>query len=730
MFNRLIAFLIFTAAAAAQQLPSGYELTASGKFTKISTYDRVSENGIYSCNFNIASAGDEVRELTEFEFYENDLLLYRLKDVPGSDLYITNSGITVFIDHTYHFRNEITINCYSPQGNNISSMRFKGAYLFGFSPDGNIMGVGTPGKLTLVYIKENRSAEYPGCMAFDIAANGDLIVLADQKKISVYSGTELLFTRPIDGFVRDIKIIDEDTFCYITKDHFKVSSVKSENELYSSSLNYGISYTDIMVSGGRVFLGANRRGDNDITGYLSEYHDDRLTPLVQTSHKSFNSTGKYNQLERDSLYDPIPWPFFPFDSTRTIWNHYEQNMGYGSSDFSYLHQGLDLIVPIAEPTYTVQQGIVKLVLTLGGYVYWRAAVSPVQDSGRSNGWLYAHLIDSTIPVFPGDTVDIHSYIGDIVEWTSEWGHIHFVEINDSGSVWFYDDDEWGINFNPLLALQPLIDTIPPVIMNSSDSAKFEFCLNETSTYLMADSLYGDIDIIVKVVDYIGSPEWQQPAFKSFYSIKRIADEQTVLEWKPGHILNHRYSMYNSSEYEPYAKILYKRDETHPASSWMSFERDYYHIITNDDADELLDTSESNSALDTRLYTDGWYRIYVEVFDPSGNSAMDSMDVKIVNNFVSADDEQIPLSNELYQNYPNPFNPSTTIGFQLSQPGKVLLKVYDLLGSEAALLFDGYMDSGFHQIVFNSEMNNLASGLYFYKLTTGSYTSVKKLLLLK
>ena len=68
------------------------------------------------------------------------------------------------------------------------------------------------------------------------------------------------------------------------------------------------------------------------------------------------------QKKSNSDYDPIPWPFAPFDSMRTIWNHYEQNMGTGGLD-SYLHQGLDFIVPIGEPTYSVIDGYVKLVGT-------------------------------------------------------------------------------------------------------------------------------------------------------------------------------------------------------------------------------------------------------------------------------------------------------------------------------------------------------------------------------
>ena len=114
-----------------------------------------------------------------------------------------------------------------------------------------------------------------------------------------------------------------------------------------------------------------------------------------------------------SNYDPIPWPFFPFDSMRTVWDHYEQHMGLGGAN-SYLHQGLDLITPIGEPTYSVIDGYVKLVLTIGGDSYWRTAISDTQIAGRSDGWLSAHLIQRTIQFDIGDTVQIHDYLGDIV----------------------------------------------------------------------------------------------------------------------------------------------------------------------------------------------------------------------------------------------------------------------------------------------------------------------------
>ena len=74
---------------------------------------------------------------------------------------------------------------------------------------------------------------------------------------------------------------------------------------------------------------------------------------------------------------------------------------------------VDLITAIGEPTYSVIDGYVKLVLTIGGASYWRIAVSDTQSAGRSDGWLSAHLIESTIQFDVGDTVQVHDYIGDI-----------------------------------------------------------------------------------------------------------------------------------------------------------------------------------------------------------------------------------------------------------------------------------------------------------------------------
>ncbi|MCX6601557.1 MAG: T9SS type A sorting domain-containing protein [bacterium] len=83
---------------------------------------------------------------------------------------------------------------------------------------------------------------------------------------------------------------------------------------------------------------------------------------------------------------------------------------------------------------------------------------------------------------------------------------------------------------------------------------------------------------------------------------------------------------------------------------------------------------------------------------------------------------------LYPNYPNPFNPTTTIAFDLAEAGHVSLRVYDVMGREVAVLVNGNLPAGRHREVFDAQ--GLPSGVYVYKLTSGSFTDMQKMVLLK
>lgn len=87
--------------------------------------------------------------------------------------------------------------------------------------------------------------------------------------------------------------------------------------------------------------------------------------------------------------------------------------------------------------------------------------------------------------------------------------------------------------------------------------------------------------------------------------------------------------------------------------------------------------------------------------------------------------------ELKQNYPNPFNPSTSIEFSLQKNSDVNLIIYNMQGKEVARLLNNVkLGQGSYKYDFDSKDFNLSSGVYFYKLITGDYISVKKMMLIK
>jgi hypothetical protein len=96
--------------------------------------------------------------------------------------------------------------------------------------------------------------------------------------------------------------------------------------------------------------------------------------------------------------------------------------------------------------------------------------------------------------------------------------------------------------------------------------------------------------------------------------------------------------------------------------------------------------------------------------------------------IVAKEQTIPNLFLLEQNYPNPFNPSTTISYPLPMINHVSLKVYDVLGKEIVTLVNEQQEAGTYQTAFNAK--GLSSGLYFYKITAGTFSQTKKMLLQK
>jgi hypothetical protein len=96
--------------------------------------------------------------------------------------------------------------------------------------------------------------------------------------------------------------------------------------------------------------------------------------------------------------------------------------------------------------------------------------------------------------------------------------------------------------------------------------------------------------------------------------------------------------------------------------------------------------------------------------------------------IQVSDLDIPKSFSLLQNYPNPFNSTTTITYGLPVATNVSLGIFDLVGREITTLVEGYQYAGWHKIDWKT--GDVASGSYFYKLSAGNFTQVKKVLLVR
>ncbi len=147
----------------------------------------------------------------------------------------------------------------------------------------------------------------------------------------------------------------------------------------------------------------------------------------------------------------------------------------------------------------------------------------------------------------------------------------------------------------------------------------------------------------------------------------------------------------------------------------------------------VEIHSSNSAapgllFDSQLF-DNTNKIYYKLgSDWSYYDAGNTPEDQLTNKTTDVATPSVPVETTLHANYPNPFNPETNISFSLKEKSKVELKVYDMLGKEVCALTDKELNPGRHSYKFDA--GNLSSGIYFYRLKTGSFISSRKMILIK
>mgnify|MGYP001571396951 FL=1 len=143
-------------------------------------------------------------------------------------------------------------------------------------------------------------------------------------------------------------------------------------------------------------------------------------------------------------------------------------------------------------------------------------------------------------------------------------------------------------------------------------------------------------------------------------------------------------------------------------------------------------ANATSYTDQNLNAGAAYTYRVRAFGTTSYSNYSNETSATTNSTAVEDREEgaprVPMKAALHQNYPNPFNPSTIIRFELSAAAQVTLRVFDLLGKEAALLVNEKRQAGTHHVAFNAAY--LPAGVYFYELTTDAERLTRQLVLVK
>lgn len=701
---------------------------------------RASENGIFTCTFQVDKAGCAFRILKDFRFCENGLFRFSLTNPPGSDVSLSNAGYVLFSELKEYSESEVTLHCYAKNGLKIFSKFFNNAQLFEFSPRGNLLGIGNSPELIIIDLSSGKTTPLPcrKCWQFAISADESYVVVACENEIVVFTqGMRTASVATGMAYTRKVSIsLDSRSVAVIDKKILRVFSLPGLMPLFSDTLTGSYSFRDLRIAGNTVWAGVHYRDETASNGYLKTYDlsngSSKLELKSPAERLRDRSSLDLPGLQKSSAakvtaYPQIPWPFSPQNQPHMIWNNYEalNTATDGDTAGAYLHQGVDMHCPAYTRVYAVMDGIVKCRLTFASNpsIYWRIATAEAQDTGWSNGWLYAHLVQTTIQFDVGDTVRLGDYIAQIVPWDNVGGHIHFARIRDHGRVWTYaaPADEWGILYNPELSLTPMGDTKAPVIMQARPSiSKFAYCRNETVTYLAPNNLTGDIDIIVKCFDTIGTSDFRQPAFAIYYWIKRrdngvMAKDTTRGEWR-----NHYYPMYEATEYHPWALLQFKVDRTNfSPGGWFTRSRPFAHIITNRCGDSIITLGNRDSSLHTNIYARTWHRLFVKVCDASGNCTVDSEDVYFAGGVGVSGDQSTAQKIHGLQAIPGHSSSGLKIFYTLPEAGEMLLGLYDLAGNEVAVPVQGFGKAG------NYSVNWDGSGKQGYPLGYGTYLCVLK-----
>ncbi len=549
--------------------------------------------------------------------------------------------------------------------------------------------------------------------ALDLFAAGPMgrmagVPFGEENEILVYGPNGLESRIPLEARPRELVFSADGSTIYAVDAHalYRVGSA-SARPIYTAP--DGAEIQDILLSGTTIYLGERRIEADSFAGSVVELDSaGRIAgrtagPVSPVTHGTSSPASDRG----------IPWPLLP-DAQHSVGNTWGEYQNYGGT--AYPHPGFDIFGTAGQAVYSVSSGVVKAVLTTGGDLYWRVAIGDSVTTGTCKGYLYAHLVQSSIAVHAGDLIVQGQYIGNLVQWPIyDFTHTHFARIQQSGTQW---NGSWLAVDNPHTTFTHQNDTHPPVFEPARGTSLLAFCNNETSTYQSPTSLHGAVDIICHVGDQIESA-WVCSVQELRYTIYPVNRPQyPVVNNKLSVVFNMTIDYYaGGSDYLWLDTLLYKKDSTCNTQGDYDF-REFYHILSNSDGDGLCEQTDALEAWNTAALPDGQYAVKVVAVDAAGGATADSMVVTTVNGNPSDVSDAAAAVGIRPNVFPNPTSGDVSIAFTIAQAGPTCLRIYDPAGRRLRTLVDGRLEPGPHTFGWNGRDGRgrrVGSGIYSFVL---------------
>jgi len=566
----------------------------------------------------------------DFTAVISDLLLtsksgefHQIPQVSGTGFLVSNSGQIIVTNATHSDAMPVHLRVLDRVGQELYRRQVEGLTDPQLSLDRDQLAMRTRIGVEVLDLTTFETQSYPRYDAFAVDADGWLAgTVLDSNQIQVHNEDGLAIQFSLPASPRRLAFAPSNGNLWVLTASALYEVDRLSGEVATRFvLKVEGELRDLQVAKNAIHLGARRVTANGFAGRHVVLSPSGRFQSMASGPNAITPPSHQIDAEQRGL---IPWPLAP-NSQHPIGNTYGEYQNYGGSP--YLHPGIDVLGNNNQPVYAVAAGKVKAVLTTSGQYHWRVAIGG-QGSGTTTGYLYAHMVQSSITVSVGDTVTKGQYLGNLVAWpTSGFTHCHFARLEDSGNQWYGD---WLCPDNPHVDLENRSETTAPVFENAVNNQLFAFCRNQTSTYRDPNNLFNKVDIIVHIGDRLNS-NWTCAVQTLRYSIYPVGNPNApVVDNKLAVNFDMALDTYGSSTIDAFlVDLLYKEDSTCNTNGDYN-SREFFHIITNSDGDQIYNAADEAESWNTSLVPNGDYVVEVVAKDAAGNRSVGRMTVTVNN----------------------------------------------------------------------------------------------------